>query len=237
MTERADAQPSEPDPTAEIVELPPSASKLDRALVERAVSQIRGILHKTVARGLEEVGQYLLREFYGDDPELYYSSRAKHTSLATLVDRCETLDFPVSRQFLVNALRVAAVSKALPRAAVFRRLPSSHKLELVRLREPETLERFASRALQRKLSVLKLRALVRKETDRKKGASNRGRPRTPQVVRAVEACLRVLKNEETGRLSFSRSDIAELNDAQRARVDTALESLEKRVAELRRLVG
>src|SRR5437868_5969033 len=106
---------------ATVVALPRSAEKVDRELVERAVSHIRGELAKTVARGMDEVGRYLLQTFYDDDPELYFSaSPNKHASLRLLIERCESMDFPVSRTFLANALRMAAVSKDLPRAATLR---------------------------------------------------------------------------------------------------------------------
>jgi hypothetical protein len=91
--------------------------------------------------------------------------------------------------------------------------------------------------MQSRLSVAKLRALVRKEADRRRSTSNRGRPRTPEVIKAIDSCLRSLRNEETSKLRFSRSDLAKLNEEQHARVGQALELLEKRVAELRRIVG
>src|SRR5207253_10235165 len=199
---------------------------------------IRGELAKTVARGIDEVGRYLLQTFYDDDPELYFSaSPNKHASLRLLIERCESMDFPVSRTFLANALRMAAVSKDLPRAATFRRLPSSHRVELLRLLAPENVERLASKAISQKLSVQKLRALIQKEVDRDSAASGRGRKRTPQALRAIEACLRALRDEETGKLLVRRSDVDELTEEQLARAQTALASLEKRVADLRRLLG
>ena len=89
---------------ATVVALPSSAEKVDRELVERAVSHIRGELAKMVARGMDEVGRYLLQTFYDDDPELYFSaSPNKHASLRLLIERCESIDFPVSRTFLANA--------------------------------------------------------------------------------------------------------------------------------------
>jgi len=221
-----------------VVALPRSAEKVDRELVEQAVAHIRDALAKTVTRGMDEVGRYLLKTFYDDDPELYFSaSPSKHASLRLLIERCESMDFPVSRTFLGNALRMAAVSKDLPQAATFRRLPSSHRVELLRLKAPENVERLASKAISQKLSVQKLRALIQKEMERGSAASDRGRKRTPQVLRTIEACLRVLRDEETGKLLVRRSDVDEMTDEQLARAQTALASLEKRVADLRRLVG
>jgi hypothetical protein len=222
---------------AELVGLPASAEKVDKALVERAVSHIRDVVSKTVARGLDDVGTYLLREFYDDDPALYLSATpSKHASLSMLIERCESLDLPVSRTFLANALRMAAVTKQLPRAATFHKLPPSHRVELLRVRAPEKLERLASKVVEGKLSVQKLRTLVQKEQEKGKGAS-RGRRRSPEVLKAIEACLRVLRDEGTGKLLFHRSDVTEMTDEQQAKADAALKSLERRVAELRRILG
>jgi hypothetical protein len=239
MTERKTALAKRAEPAiAEIVVLPASAAKADKALVERAVSHIRDVVAKTVARGLDDVGSYLLREFYDDDPALYLSaSPSKHASLSMLVERCESLELPVSRTFLANALRMASVTKQLPRAATFHKLPPSHRVELLRVRAPEKLERLASKVVEGKLSVQKLRTLEQKEQDRSNEASGRGRKRSPEVLKAIESCLRVLRDEETGKLLFHRSDVAELTDEQQARADAALKSLEKRVAELRRILG
>jgi hypothetical protein len=235
MLAKRDTVPSQP--TAGIA-LPKSADKVDRDLVERSVAHIRDLLAKTVTRGMEEVGQYVLREYYDDDPELYLSaSPTKHASLRLLIERCESMDLPMSRTFLANALRMAAVTKGLPREAAFHRLPPSHRVELLRVKAPENVERLAARAVDAKLSVQKLRALVQKEETRTSTGATRGRRRTPEVLKAVEVCLRVLRDEETGRLLFRRSDLNQMTDEQLARGQTAVATLEKRVSELRRLMG
>ncbi|MBN8616244.1 MAG: hypothetical protein J0L92_36980 [Deltaproteobacteria bacterium] len=239
MTDRKTALAKRPEsPTGELVVLPASAEKPDKTLVDRAVAHIRDVVSKTVARGLDDVGTYLLREFYDDDPALYLSaSPSKHASLSMLIERCESLELPVSRTFLANALRMASVTKQLPRAATFHKLPPSHRVELLRVRAPEKLERLASKVVEGKLSVQKLRTLVQKEQEKSKEASGRGRRRSPEVLKAIEACLRVLRDEETGKLLFHRSDVTEMTDEQRAKADVALKSLEKRVTELRRILG
>lgn len=238
MTDRKTALAKRTEsPTAELVVLPASAEKPDKALVDRAVAHIRDVVSKTVARGLDDVGSYLLREFYDDDPALYLSaSPSKHASLSMLIERCESLELPVSRTFLANALRMASVTKQLPRAATFHKLPPSHRVELLRVRAPEKLERLASKVVEGKLSVQKLRTLVQKEQEKGKDVA-RGRKRSPEVLKAIEACLRVLRDEETGKLLFHRSDVTEMTEEQRAKADVALKSLEKRVTELRRILG
>lgn len=221
-----------------VVELPASAEKLDRELVDRSISRIRTILAETVTRGLDEVGQYLLKAFFNDDPEVYLASSPNaHVSLRKLIDRCESLELPVSKTYLVNALRMAAMTKRLPHAATFNQLPPSHRVELLRVKTPEKLERLASRAVEGKLSVVKLRTLVQKAEVREKTAPGRGRTPAPGVLKAIEACLRQLRDEETGKLLFRRSDVGEMSDEQRDRAVVAFKTLEKRVADLARILS
>jgi hypothetical protein len=218
--------------------LPESAEKIDRELVERSVAEIREIIAKTVSRGQDEVGQYLLKEFFADDPLVYLASGpTKHASLAKLTDRCESIELPVSKTFLVNALRLAVAAKDLPRGASFNQLPPSHRVELLRVKGPEKLEKLAARAVAGKLSVQKLRTLVQKTEVRKAEAPGPGRRPTPTVLKAVDACLRQLRDEETGKLLFHRSDVSELTDEQLARAQAAYKILEKRVAELGRILS
>jgi hypothetical protein len=218
--------------------LPESAEKIDRELVERSVAEIRGIIAKTVSRGQDEVGRYLLEEFFDADPAVYLTSGpTKHASLAKLMDRCESIELPVSRTFLVNALRLAVAAKELPRAATFNQLPPSHRVELLRVKAPEKLEKLAVRAVAGKLSVQKLRTLVQKAELRRPEAPGRGRRPTPTVLKAVDVCLRQLRDEDTGKLLFRRADVSELTEEQRTRAQAAFKILEKRVAELGRILG
>lgn len=230
------------EPKAEIVEreykssapVPRSAAKLDRGLVEESVEQIREMLARTITRGMDEIGRYLLKEFYDNNPELYFSlSPTKHASLRMLVERCESLELPVRRTFLANALRMAAITRELPKEATFHQLPPTHRVELLRLKAPEKIEQLARRAVQGRLTTKKLRQLV--QQSEKHGGI--GRKRTPGVLQGLRACLRAIRDEETGRLAYRRQDISDLTDEQRALGQATLETLEKRVAELRRLFG
>ena len=218
--------------------LPASAEKIDRELVDRSVKVVREIVAKTVARGQDEIGQYLLQEFFGDDPHVYAASGpAKHASLRKLLDRCESMELPVSRTFLLNALRIAAAAKQLPRQSTFVQLPPSHRVELLRVKAPEKREKLATRALESKLSVQKLRTMIDKAEQRDTERPGRGRLPAPAVLKAVEGCLRLLRDEETGKLLFKRGDAAQLTEEQRARAGAAFKVLEKRIADLARILA
>lgn len=215
--------------------LPACARAVDEALVDRVASQIRTIVGRTVARGMQEVGELLLRTFYDDDPALYKSTRpSKHVSLRMLERRCETLNLPVRRAFLGKALQLAVLGKTLPRHARFRKLPSSHRLELLPLRCPQTIEAFAARALEEKMSVKRVRAAVREE--RCKHKSVRGRKPTPAILKAIGSSVRPLRDKTTGRLVFHREDLAEMSRAQLKAARLEADGLLKSIEELVRLL-
>jgi hypothetical protein len=238
MTNRKQALAKIVDVEGEAVELPASAEKVDKDLVERAVNDLRELVAKTVARGQDEIGQYLLREFFEDDPEVYLASgHAKHASLRKLMDRCESMELPVSRTVLLNGLRLAAVAKQLPRSSMFAQLPPSHRVELLRVKAPERREKLATRAMESRLSVQKLRVLVAKVAVRDQEHPGQGRRPTPGMLKAIEGCLRLLRNEETGKLLFKKGDAKQMTEEQSARAEAALQVLEKRVADLRRILG
>lgn len=237
MADRKQALARATDLEAEAVQLPASAEKVDKDLVERSISDLRELVAKTVARGQDEIGQYLLREFFQDDPEVYVASGpSNHASLRKLMDRCESLELPVSRTFLLNALRIAASAKQLPRGSSFAQLPPTHRVELLRVKAPEQREKLASRAMESKLSVQKLRTLVDKAQHRDKEHPGRGRLPAPSLLKAIEGCLRLLRDEETGKLLFRRSNAADLTDEQRERAEAAFKVLENRIADLRRVL-
>lgn len=216
--------------------LPACAEKADQALVDRVALQIRTILKDTVVRGTEEVGQFLLREFFNNDPNLYASaSHSKHASLRMLEDRCDTLDLPVRRSFLGNALRVAVLARRLPAESAFHRLPSSHRVELLRVRDLDKLESLAQAAYEKRLSVQKIRAAARKEKDRNK--SNRGRKPIPAIVKLIKASVENLRDDATGRLRFRRAEVDALTEDQLTRAQEMASTLSKRVEELLLLLG
>ena len=94
---------------------------------------------------------------------------------------------------------------------------------------------MAAAAVEKKLTVKKIREAVRKERERTK--SNRRRKPSPSVLRALRACVRALRDESTGRLVFRRDDIASLTEDQQGVARGLAETLGKRVDELAKLLG
>ncbi len=215
---------------------PKCADTADGALVDRAAAHIRSVLTKTVARGIEEVGEYLLKNFYRNDPSLFRSWGGRnHASLRLLEERCESLDLPVSRTFLSNALRMAVTMKTLPANSRFLELPASHRVELLKVKNTDKLEHLAERAVEGKFTVRKLRSVVARE--KRKSKSTRGRRPTPPVLLAVAHCVRKLRDSGTGRLAFRRDDVSPLSERHRAELTELHDSLRKRVEELGKLLA
>lgn len=232
-SERADSEMS----VSMVVAAPNScAIKADLALVERATDQIRIILAKTVGRAMDEVGQYLLREFYDNNPDAYYSkSHSKHASLALLAQRCQTMELPVRQTFLANALQIAIFSRQLPASSPFMSLPPSHRVELLKVGSPERADALAAKAIESRMSVKKLRDAVRKE--REKNKSTRGRKPTPLVLKTLRVCMKALRDDVTGRLTFKRDDVDELSEEQLEDARSIADTLTKRIEEVMKLLG
>ena len=232
------------EPTTEVAvvekdepELPANATTGDVNLVDRAARQVKEIIARTMSRGLEDVGNYLLETFYDGNPALYRSLRPwKHASLTMLEQRCETLDLPVSRTFLANAIGVAVMAKELPSSSPFLKLPPSHKLELLRVGAAETAETLATKALENKLTVQKLRDLVREERGKSKRKTS-GRKPKPPVVRALASCTRLLNDEISGRLAFKKRDFAKLTPEQVDEVKALREVVLKRMADIEKMLN
>lgn len=218
------------------VSLPPCALEEDEGLVSDAALQIKRILTQTVNRGLEDVGEYLFDTFYDGDPNVYMSAHQhKHASLRLLLDRCGTLELPVNKAFLSRAIQMAMVLRQLPKQSRFLALPSSHRLELLKVKSPDKLEQLAEKAYQGNMSVQKLRDVVSKEFVRTK--STRGRKPIPSVIKTINVCVKALRDEDTGRLALKRDDIAKLSDDETDRARMLADLLSKRVEELLKLLA
>ncbi len=214
--------------------LPDCALKEDKRLVDEAAARLKALAFNTMAKGIADMGAYLLDTFYEGDPELYRSAAPrKHASLRLLLERCESVDVPVSRSLLAKALLIAARMREMPRNSIFSTLPPSHQAELVRIRSIDKIEKLAERARSDGMSVIRLRAAVRKAVPK----SNRGRKPTPAVLRVVQMCVRELRDDDTGRLAIRKDQLTELNEEQLAQARELAGILVRRAEELAKLLG
>ncbi len=207
----------------------------DEALVQSAVDDLRTIVAGTVCKTLEDVGAYLLDKFYGGDVALYRSSSpSKHVSLQRLIERCDTLDFPMTQTFLSNAIGVAAYSRTLPQGAKFRLLPASHRIALLRVKDPNTVEALAEKVIEKRLPVRKVRELALRANPKRERAL--GRRPTPALLRTLRDASRILV-DDAGTARFSRADIVAMKGPQIAAAQRLARTAAKHLAALLKLLG
>jgi len=130
---------------------------------------------------------------------------------------------------------MAVVVRSLPEGTPFWQLPPSHRVELLKLKDPERIETVAQKALDRGMTVRKLREVAKKQARRTR--STRGRKPLPEVLKALRRCVKLMRDEETGRLGFRRSDIDELDEEQGKEAAELAENLHRRAGELAKLLG
>lgn len=204
--------------SAEAVEvIPADDEQADEKLVEEAVVWIREKVESTVHKGATEIGMYVLEKFFGGDPERVRSKNPyKNASFSGLIGRCETVEFPIAKSTLHNAVALAMMRQLIPgKGAAFPQLPPSHQTALLPLRDPAKVEKLAQRANTKALSVRELRALVTEEVARApKDADGRGRPPKPLIVKTLDRSLKLF-TLESGRRSFTNAHVKDLSDDQK----------------------
>lgn len=180
------------------------AETLDDDVVHDLCAFIRDEVGRTDA-ALERIGERLLSDFWGGDLTLYEArGPRKHAGLRALAKRADTAVLPISKTALSNAIGIAVVVRTLPADSAFRTLPSSHKVELLPLRDPALIERVARDcAADPAFTVRELRAAVREMKP-----NGRGRPPMPPFLKAVGALGRVLGEGPTCNVAVTPEEIA-----------------------------
>lgn len=229
------AHPRAPEP-------PGPELTVDHALVAQAEAWIKRKVGETVHRGLLEIGDYLFEKFYDRDIErVRLNNPRKHVSFRALAERCDTLELPVSRSTLYNAVSVAVMGRLLPDPAAFKQLPSSHQTALLPLRDPAKVDRLAHRAKDRALTVRELRQIVSAEVAiRDPHEPPRGRPKLPVALKALRRCAQAL-SPGGARIGLTKAQLAALSDGQAAEVqrlaERAMGELEKVLERVRARTG
>jgi len=188
---------------------------VDKKLVDEAVVWIRDTALANIKKTFGEVGEYVIQKFFQDDIELAKSKNpSKTASFRALVDRCGTLDFPVSKTWLNNAVGVAMMNRLLPQStAAFKQLSPSAQETLLPLRDPARVEKVAEKAIEGEFTILQVRKAVRRERTRMP-RDPRGRHPTPVITRTLNRSVKAFAFEG-GKLSFTKADVEALDKDQR----------------------
>ena len=190
-------------------------TRADEKLVEEAVDFIHKTIAETLDKGITTIGDYLLERFYNNDPDRVRSRNPhKEKSFRSLVERCETPELPISKTGLHRAVSAAVMRRTLPAGAAFKLLPPSHQAMLLPLRDPEKVEKFAQRAVNKQMSVRGLHDIVVEEVANARQGEPRGRKPLPVIVKTLSRSLKIF-TFEGGRRSFTKTMVEELDEDQR----------------------
>ena len=135
----------------------------EKLVVREAVDWINRKVTETIdraARGALEIGQYVFKRFFHDNPEeVRFRGRQKETSFRELASHPE---LQISPSNLHNAVHLAIQEHQLITAGVqsSEQITPSHKVELLRVKELEDKARLVSQAVDERLSVRQLRERI-----------------------------------------------------------------------------
>jgi len=211
----------------------PDDAPLDEKLVEQAVTFIRKTLAETLYKGATTVGDYVLESFFDNDPARVRSKNPqKNASFRSLAEKCGTADLPISKSWLHNAVGVAVMRRLLPEGSTaFKQLPPSHQATLLPLREPAKVEKLATRAVDKKLSMRDLREIVDGEVAKAKEGETRGRRPTPVILKTLNRSLKIF-TLEGGKRSFTKAMVEELDEEQTKNALKSAQGLMDRLKDL-----
>lgn len=205
-----------------------SADDVDQRLVEEAVAFVRDAIQRTVERGYNEIGQFVFRRFFGGDlAQLRSKAWNKGASFRALLERCDTLELPLRRSALHNAVAVAAMQHELGAGPIaYKQLPYSHQVALLPMRDPKKVEKLASKALTRKLPVRALKEEVAEErASTAPQGEKRGRKPDPKLLKALKAAA-IPFTVDGSLLPITRAQVEELSDDQKAAALALAEQLQ-----------
>ena len=118
----------------------------DQALVERAVREINELANKMVYKGSIDVGEYLLREFFNNDPKLAASKNP--SKKASYRELCKREDLTIKAPQLSVMVRVAAQERFfLENEIDSDKLSYRAKAELIKLPSEKPEEKAAKIAV------------------------------------------------------------------------------------------
>jgi DNA polymerase III delta prime subunit/DNA repair photolyase len=143
----------------------PIETEADEGLVERAYNELAGIFTEHIQRSMIEAGQYIIREFYGDD---YEHARQKKTvrgqSLRRLIERLkEGSGNAPSKTWVYDAVNLAVDERQYSAISAYGNLGHSKKVCLTHVKKPETKELLIQEAGEYTVAELKKRIVEAKK--------------------------------------------------------------------------
>ena len=140
-------------------------AKADEDLVEEAYKTIESIVVQHFTKTMEEVGEYLIKNFFDDDVERALSQNpTKKKSLGKLIAklRSEGEGSP-SRTWIYNSVKLVADKRYFEKNDVkeYSKLKHSHRVYLTHVKDMETKKGLVIETVENGYSVAQLRERIR----------------------------------------------------------------------------
>jgi len=203
-------------------------------LVEDACSHITSTLERTLFKGMIEVGQYVLKTFFDNDPKVARSrSRKKGASFRLLTDRCDTDALPVGKSWLFNAVGLAIKDVELEgKSDAYAQLTPTHKVKLLPVKNPEDVDQLAQQVLEEGLTTRQLQERVSgivAEQPRGPG----GRKPKKVLLKTLDDAVKPFMQDSRVR-PVRKADVDELDEKE---AKTALQSARKLAKQIEQMVN
>lgn len=203
---------------------------------DERVAAVRAFIRDRLSQanaGLLAIGNHILDEFFDGDPEKYSAHGRSHAGLRALLRGTGTLDLPLSKTALSNAIQLAVVTRQLGERSRFAQLPQSVAIEVLPLRDVHAIELLAIDIEMSEMTVRQVRELVR-DMRPKTGI---GRSRKPALLRAVDALTRILGQGPSCQVVLNPGEVAALDPQKRERAYLALGQMRDHLNVLHEALG
>jgi hypothetical protein len=191
-----------------------SSDVVDDELVTAAVRFINEKANETIYRGSEEIGQYLLHNFFNDEIELAASRRPnKPASYKAL---CESEELAVHPATLSVMVRVAAQERFfLANDMEADKLSYSHKAELVKLPDASAKIQLVNEIMEKSLSVRDLAERIREV---RASLPKKDRPLATNWTKEIDDPARMLEDRRRYEVLTDKEKLKKIRAKTRAKL-------------------
>lgn len=138
--------------------------EIDHALVEKAYEKITNIVHKYLSDTMNDVGEYLIKNFYADDYKRVQDKKpAKEQSLNQLIKKIhQSEDDTPSKTWIYNAVNLIADERHYKEIgfSVYGKLGRSHKVYLTHVNDKDEKKKLIEDTVKNNYTVAQLREKI-----------------------------------------------------------------------------
>ena len=163
---------------------------IDQALIDKSIKFINEKANETVYKGWKDIGEYILKTFFGDSIDQASSKNPKKSK--SYHKLCESPELAIPPGTLSIMVRVAAQERLFKEKGIdTEALSYTHKAELIKLKNDNPVKmKLIHQCIEKSFSTRELSELVKKE--RKK----LGKDYAPTPMKYFSYVDRVIKNSD-----------------------------------------